>query len=105
MKKYLPSAQVAAIYSTGTGKQDDERICTHNISQRFGKEEKSNCKLEEKVLEYITTFKEASGDYSFTADQHLKYFLILLDCESKSFHRKNVFIKCASYKEARKTRE
>lgn len=79
-----------AVDSNGTRMQDDGRNSARNISQHFRKEEKSTGKLLEDGIEYISSYEEAYGDYSFTSDLLFKHLHNLFGGEAKQFYIKNV---------------
>lgn len=103
-KSLLPP-QVVAIDSNVTRKQDDVQKSAHNKSQRFQKGETFTGKIGEDSFEYVSTYEEVCGDYSFKSDQHLKYFHNLFDGKAVRFCRENISLKCTSYKNAKQVME
>lgn len=55
---------------------------THNISQRFQKEDKFSGELGENLTEYLASYDEVSDDYSLYEKQKLKFVYNLFDEEA-----------------------
>lgn len=88
--KCRPSPQVSVINGIRIKKRDDAFEGTNNMLHHFCKGENIHGKLEEGTSGFISTYKEASGDYSFTSEKYLKYLRNLFDDEAKRSNKENI---------------